>query len=449
MPVDTPISQNQCGLHYFQVAYRTTYHIHMPDSVNVLVELRKVQKDFDLAPEDLASSLNKSIVSLRIDPNYPPVPMHSNDKLVMDEETTVIVRGTVDPNDIIALKNSPEVVAVYSDPRISPFGTRENAQEHIASIADATGFDCSSHVAKGDFASVARKIGADRAWEKGATGQGVTIGIVDGGLLSAKYFGLAGVRNVKNGYPANWGKLADWDGHGRMVATTALSIAPDVELYDIRLTDKNLLSDALQGFAWAINEFQKTGAPQILANSWGIDRPDQNDEAVTYANNIGHAFTLKVSEAIQTGIIVVFAAGNCGAPCPDDSCGPYHGPGKSIWGANGLEEVITVGAVNTRDEPIGYSSQGPAALHKFKPDICGVSHFQGSSKIHTGTSAACPIVAAAAALLKQSNPQLDGYQARQLLIKTAHQSGDEKGWNAQTGQGLVQVHTALDKMTTS
>ena len=62
------------------------------------------------------------------------------------------------------------------------------------------------------------------------------------------------------------------------------------------------------------------------------------------------------------------------------------GPGRSIWGANGHPLVLTVGAVNSRGQLAGYSSQGPAALTPQKPDICSITHFQGYSISDHGTS---------------------------------------------------------------
>jgi hypothetical protein len=73
-------------------------------------------------------------------------------------------------------------------------------------------------------------------------------------------------------------------------------------------------------------------------------------------------------EVIDTGIIVTFAAENCGSKCPPgDRCDSDVGPGKSIWGANGHPKLVTVGAANILEEWIGYTSQGPAALDLKKP----------------------------------------------------------------------------------
>lgn len=146
---------------------------------------------------------------------------------------------------------------------------------------------------------------------------------------------------------------------------------------------------------------------------------------------------------MQLGIKVLFAAGNCGDQCPDNRCGYDTGGGKSIWGANGHKDVMTIGAVNENEELIGYSSIGPAALHSNKPDFCGISHFKGYNGVDTGTSAACPVVAGAVALLLQNNTHHSQNIIKFTLEQTAKQiPGYPPLWNANTGYGLIKIDKA-------
>ena len=145
--------------------------------------------------------------------------------------------------------------------------------------------------------------------------------------------------------------------------------------------------------------------------------------------------------------IVLFAAGNCGATCPDRRCGNDTGTGKSIWGANGHEQVITVAAASKEEKYIGYSSVGPAALHDKKPDITSISHFTGYFNSDSGTSAATPIAAGVVALLKQVEPNLTQDQTKSALMDTAKDIGPS-GWDIYTGAGIIQAKAAYDKITT-
>jgi serine protease AprX len=130
-----------------------------------------------------------------------------------------------------------------------------------------------------------------------------------------------------------------------------------------------------------------------------------------------------VVEAIDEGIIVLFAAGNCGARCTDGRCGSDNGPSRSIWRANGQPRVMTVGAVNINGGLVGYSSQGPAALDPRKPDFCSVTHFKGYFTSDSGTSAATPIAAGVTALVKQANPAILQQEVKQALCDTARDIG--------------------------
>jgi hypothetical protein len=184
------------------------------------------------------------------------------------------------------------------------------------------------------------------------------------------------------------------------------------------------------------------GTPHILTNSWGIFQESWDP---TYANNPSHPFTKKVLEAIAEGIIVLFAAGNCGGTCPDGRCGSDNGPGRSIWGANSHPAVITVGAVNKNEEFVGYSSQGPGALDANKPDFCSVTHFSGYHPSDSGTSAATPILAGAVALLKQAVPSATQNGLKSALKSTAKDIGPG-GFDQHSGAGIVRIKAAHDKL---
>ena len=303
--------------------------------------------------------------------------------------------------------------------------------------------DCQSSVAKGTIGDVARYLNCHRLWAKGIRGQGVAVGIVDTGV------DRTAVADVTDGWTPvpsiPWGQHDHW--HGTMCATDAKGMAPDIEIYDIGLLKKRaslpvLLSDAIVAFQWAINKYRSIGKPQILSNSWG---PYQQSWAPDYATDPNHPFTRKVVEAIDLGMIVTFAAGNCGQVCPDGRCGSDTGPGKSIWGANGHPKVITVGATNIREEWIGYSSQGPAALDPKKPDFVAPSHFQGYRPSDSGTSAANPICAGVIALLRGHDPKL-----RQDAVKTALQETAKdlcgSGFDTHSGHGMINAERAFNKL---
>jgi serine protease AprX len=372
----------------------------------------------------------------------------------------MLVRGTIGGHQIDALRKRSNVLEVYADTEIEPFDFAINSRR-CEEFWDDSSFedeflcpipppDCNPNEHHGCLVDAANYLGADQIWQNGIKGEGIIIGIVDGGItaevkLDRDTPGL--VPRVVGGWPeTSWGTIARWDGHGNKAAIDALGMAPRAEIYDIRISNGNqfsgAISDAIAGLNWAIEKYRRDGTPQILSCGWGLH---QRILDPVYATDPKHPLTRKVVEAIEEGILVVFAAGNGGCSCPLEICGDDVGPGKSIWGANGHPQVLTVGAVNIDEQWIGYSSQGPAALDEYKPDVCGISHFMGYNSCDSGTSTACAVTAGVLALLKQSRPTLTQEAAKRLLKSTAKDIGPP-GWDRHSGSGIIQAKSAYDEM---
>src|SRR5439155_475545 len=159
------------------------------------------------------------------------------------------------------------------------------------------------------------------------------------------------------------------------------------------------------------------GVPVAVVDT-GIGSPEN------YSANPDHPFNQITGSLVAAGADVFFAAGNCGADCPDARGGAGDtGPGASIHGANSHPDVITVAAVTVTDRRLGYSSQGRGALYSRKPDLAGFSHFVGSRiyPADAGTSAASPVAAGVAAALRQrlATDRLAPAQMKGLLQRTA------------------------------
>ena len=437
----------------------------------VLIELRVPQARAGVRTLDMAAGLD--LPGLQLDADYDPIPMSTPAgpgarTLGADAEAeqTVIVRASIAPDQIAELESRPEVVKVWKDTVIAPFATvfPDTLEEEATGVAPMQGFapcpfgtcDCTPGTPKGTIADVAAYLGVNQIWSAGFRGDGITVGVVDGGITAqGRSIGSGDTGNpswpnkliprVAGGFPAaDWGTTGvDWGWHGNMCATDVLGMAPNARVYDIRISAGSLagtISAALAGFQWAIDRHRVDGTPQVLTNSWGIFQ-EAWDPA--YARDPNHPFTRKVLDALDEGILVLFAAGNCGAVCPDGRCGGDSGPGRDIWGANGHPRVMTVGAVNRLEQYVGYSSAGPAALAPQKPDFCSVTHFTGFFNSDSGTSAATPIAAGVVALLKQARPGLTQDQVKDALKTTAKDIG-AGGWDPYAGAGIIRARAAFD-----
>lgn len=378
------------------------------------------------------------------DPGFEPVPMaapstRAGPSSAASAGETLVMRAVVAREAVEQLRAHRDVVAVWADPQLAPVAGPDDPE---------TAIDCSPATPTGDAAGVARALGADRIWQAaGHRGAGAVIGIVDGGVDGAR-FPVVGGWSPDPGAPPGSADVA-WDGHGNMCAFDARIACPDAKFHDYSIGKTapgagvgGLLSSALQSFHRALVQYRADGTPQVLSNSWGLYQeawdPFPPGDPSNYTRNPDHVFTRKMLELLDAGMLVAFAAGNCGGVCPDPRCGADRGPGHGIWGAGGHERSICVGAVNLRREWIGYSSEGPAALSPEKPDVCGYSHFVGWFASDTGTSAACPVVAGVLALLARTRPGTGQDRARATLRSTT----GARGWNPRTGAGIVDAHAA-------
>ncbi len=355
-----------------------------------------------------------------------------------------VIRGLAEEYEIDKLKSRPDVV-VYGDTVIAPFTEKKVHSEFLQLTTGCGPYDCDPGTPKGAWQDAAKYLKATDVWAEGYKGQNIVVAVADGGIDKSQF-----PDKILDGWSPDpnspWGVDPDWGNHGCMCAFDALAMAPEAKIYDIAIgksgstTMTGFISDALAGYQWALDHYKKDKTPHIVSGSWGIFQENWDPD---YATNPNHPFTRKVAEMVKAGIIITFSAGNCGENCPDSRCGTDIGPGRSIWGANGSKPVITVAAVNINDQLAGYSSRGPAALDKKKPDVCGATHFKGYFSSDTGTSAANPTVAGIAALLKSAKPDLTPEEVKKCLQTTARNIC-RPGWDVYSGYGVVDARAALD-----
>lgn len=253
-------------------------------SVPVLVELR-VPAGQSMAALRIAQTV---VPSLRLDPGYEPVPVapspHHAARMGAGEEV-VVVRGTIEENKIDELRARPEVVGVWKDAKIEPFSVGLEARPaprpvegappkgHVLNLSPAMApcpfgtCDCSPGTPQGTINDVANYLGVNQIWSAGHRGDGMVVAVVDGGITAVgrtpKTGETAKIPRVIGGYPSDWGTTAAaWGDHGNMCATDVLGMAPNAQIYDIRIsagTTVGTISEALAGYNWAINQHARTG----------------------------------------------------------------------------------------------------------------------------------------------------------------------------------------------
>jgi len=159
--------------------------------------------------------------------------------------------------------------------------------------------------------------------------------------------------------------------HAHMVARSVLALAPEARIWDVPLVADEVVPPSLSVAAGLLDRVRKhveacrdTNEPWIIVNAWGLmNSADFGHEDFDYGDNPDHVTFAAIPGLEAAGVDLLFAAMNCGEPCPDSRCGPNdRGPGRSIMGLNAHPCVLTVGAVRTDGLPVAVSSQGPGRL---------------------------------------------------------------------------------------
>lgn len=435
----------------------------------------------EMSPVDDAGPMFQ-IKGLDINENYQPVPVSSSDEFSqiafstrkfssLQDDEKFLVSANATEEAINELMKHPDVIEIWEDSQLSPFDEAEPITFCPADLKPGPNDPLAT------VEEIRIQLGFADLNQSGLRGQDVAVAIVDTGMDLTKLAKInKGVRDrVVNGWPVKReGRVAKWgthrsnsNPHAENSAEAIGDLAPDVRLWDVRITnvksyssfgqsgDKPFISATIAAFDWLLEQYKlalasgTTPLPKVVNCSWGLYRRDQGRQ---YFGNPNHPLVLKTLEMIRAGMIVVFAAGNCGKPCAASDCLLDQGPGKSILGVNGHEDVICVTSSTLDSRYIPYSSQGPStmAVEKRNPDICGVSHYQTKGGVFfNGTSAATPVVSAAAALMVQGFPESTQFDLQIVLTETA----DSSGFQAPTdhpqyvGHGLIQPTKAFEELS--
>lgn len=149
------------------------------------------------------------------------------------------------------------------------------------------------------------------------------------------------------------------------------------------------------------------------------------------------AVSRAAQRASELGMVICNAAGNAG-PGWISLGAPADAPG-----------VLAVAAVDSQGRPAPFTSRGPTADGRVKPDLAalGVGVVCVRPGTHAGynrwngTSLACPIVAGVAALVLETHPDWPGWKVSEALRSTASQAHYP---DYLVGYGLVNAAAALD-----
>ncbi|MEU3407305.1 S8 family peptidase [Streptomyces sp. NPDC006670] len=299
-----------------------------------------------------------------------------------------------------ALAADPRVASVEPDAvyRISDPADRADRAPERPAAAPGSQAQAPWHLDRLDQ----RALPLDGSYAYPATGEGVTVYVVDTGIntLHQEFAGRA-----RTGYNALWMEgSADCNGHGTHVAATVggatYGVAKGVSLVGVKVADCRgdaRLSHILRGLDWMVKDALRGGLPlrPAVAN-------------MSLGGSRSHSMDAAVIRAAAYGITVTVAAGNEGR----DAC---------LGSPSGVPQALTVAATDAGDHHPSFSNHGPC-VDLSAPGVAVVSAWKGSTTAlarATGTSMAAPHVAGAAALLLAGGTVRSPEQVRAALLRDA------------------------------
>lgn len=266
--------------------------------------------------------------------------------------------------------------------------------------------------------------------QAGYEGQGIRVAVIDGGFacmdtLSQLRSRVVGVYDRTDDTtsvfdPANThgtmclstiaGAKASY--HGSATRAEFVLIRSEESATESRKEVDNLVSSL---------ELADSLGVQIASISLGYSLMDDSLTSFTHDDLTGRVIRCSMAATIaaRKGMLVCAAAGN-------DRAKPWG----RIAAPGDADSILTVGAVTYDSLVTSFSSYGPSADGRIKPEVCAVGQQtaiykpNGETTKGNGTSFACPLVAGLAASLWSAYPDETAMQIRERIIRSAHRYTD-------------------------
>lgn len=340
------------------------------------------------------------------------------------------VHVTGSETDIDALLNLAIVDSIfYAD--ISMNSSRAAHTKKEVKTSDK--LDINTDFTYGNSSNQITMLNVDDLHQNNYTGEGMVIAVLDAGFPNVST--LNGFQRMRDnndllgGYDfvlrsTNYNNPS-LNSHGVMVLSDMagfvqdmfVGTAPDASYYLFRTEDATTESPVEESYWVEAAERADSLGVDVINSSLGysngfyesrfdhtMDQMDGNTTFITKGANI----------AIQKGILVVCSAGNSG-----------NDPDFNIISAPADGNVFTIGAVTSLGNYASFSSIGPSADGRVKPDV--MAQGQLSAIINqsdqltngSGTSFSSPIMAGSIASFWQANPSKTNLEIMQLVRESA------------------------------
>ena len=287
-----------------------------------------------------------------------------------------------------------------------------------------------------------KQLGVECLHSLGYRGQGMTIAVLDAGFSNVDINTVFDSLRNRNGilgtrdFVSGGNSVYEDDQHGAMVLSCMAAIKPNIILgsapmanYWLLRTEEAATEKIIEEYNWIRGaEFADSVGADILTTSLGyttFDIPSQNH---TFADLTGQVSKMSIAStmAARKGMFVLNSAGNGNG-----------GPWPKIGIPADADSICSVGAIDSLYNVTGFSSLGPTADGRIKPDLVArggkawVSFPNGSCGYSNGTSFSCPILAGAVACFWQAHKTYNNQKVLDTLKHTASFSltpNNSRGW---------------------
>ena len=286
--------------------------------------------------------------------------------------------------------------------------------------------------------------------ERGLHGEGIVVAVFDSGFPNLAHEAFASMtivaeRDFVNGRDSVRESV---DAHGTNTLSTLGGYSPGqlvgpayAASFILAVTEDVRSETPVEEDNWAAAaEWAEALGADVISSSLGYldfdlphtsytDRDMNGETAVT---------TRAAARAAERGIVVVSSAGNGG-----------FDPTRNTLGApaDGVR-VVSVGAVTRTGERTSFSSVGPTADGRIKPDVAAMGagvvvarHLGNLYGAASGTSFSCPLTAGVVALLLQAHPT---YTVDDVLTVLRGSASQASAPDTLLGWGIVDAVAAVD-----
>ena len=276
------------------------------------------------------------------------------------------------------------------------------------------------------------------AYDAGATGKGVKIGVVDSGI-NPKLSEFTGRIDPASGDVYGTRGVSDEGGHGTAVSAVAAAARNGSNTMGVAF-DATIVSERADKPGTCASTDGCSFYDDAIAN--GIDAARAAGAKVINlslgGSTPGSVLLGAMQRAVNAGVVLVIAAGNDGTTNPD----PF-----ALTPANQFPgQVIIAGALDKNATTIASFSDKAGTGANYYLMAVGVDDRapdeNGTQYLWSGTSFSAPTISGAVALMAQAFPTLTGKQIVEILFNSADDLG-ATGVDAIYGQGKLNIQRAF------